>query len=148
MQHNLLQEMLHRVEVGRRAYICPPPPSVMSPTLDNFTLPAKCAGCGYGHNVNEAVMLVVLPCKHTYHSVCFATLCAFTDQCMVQYCSMAIPRDAQSTVIWGDGKIFTSLSVLPSNVLMLLSIAAMLDPSAIMLFNSATMLANTAMYAS
>ncbi|MCO5608809.1 hypothetical protein L7F22_063026 [Adiantum nelumboides] len=46
MQHNLLQEMLHRVEVGRRAYICPPPPSVMSPTLDNFTLPAKCAGCG------------------------------------------------------------------------------------------------------
>ncbi|MCO5600573.1 hypothetical protein L7F22_054687 [Adiantum nelumboides] len=45
MQHNLLQEMLHRVEVGRRAYICPPPPSVMSPTLDNFTLPAKCAGC-------------------------------------------------------------------------------------------------------
>ncbi|MCO5592711.1 hypothetical protein L7F22_046714 [Adiantum nelumboides] len=46
MQHNLLQEMLHRVEVGRRAYICPPPPSVMSPTLDNFTLPVKCAGCG------------------------------------------------------------------------------------------------------
>ncbi|MCO5572553.1 hypothetical protein L7F22_026308 [Adiantum nelumboides] len=46
MQHNLLQEMLHRVEVGRRAYICPPPPSVMSPTLDNFTLPAKCVGCG------------------------------------------------------------------------------------------------------
>ncbi|MCO5576825.1 hypothetical protein L7F22_030645 [Adiantum nelumboides] len=46
MQHNLLQEMLHRVEVGHRAYICPPPPSVMSPTLDNFTLPAKCAGCG------------------------------------------------------------------------------------------------------
>ncbi|MCO5577808.1 hypothetical protein L7F22_031641 [Adiantum nelumboides] len=46
MQHNLLQEMLHRVEVGRRAYICPPPPSVMSPTLDNFTLPAKYAGCG------------------------------------------------------------------------------------------------------
>ncbi|MCO5553643.1 hypothetical protein L7F22_007168 [Adiantum nelumboides] len=46
MQHNLLQEMLHRVEVGRRAYICPHPPSVMSPTLDNFTLPAKCAGCG------------------------------------------------------------------------------------------------------
>ncbi|MCO5547936.1 hypothetical protein L7F22_001391 [Adiantum nelumboides] len=46
MQHNLLQEMLHRVEVGRRACICPPPPSVMSPTLDNFTLPAKCAGCG------------------------------------------------------------------------------------------------------
>ncbi|MCO5564146.1 hypothetical protein L7F22_017802 [Adiantum nelumboides] len=45
MQHNLLQEMLHRVEVGRRAYICPPPPSVMSLTLDNFTLPAKCAGC-------------------------------------------------------------------------------------------------------
>ncbi|MCO5575989.1 hypothetical protein L7F22_029796 [Adiantum nelumboides] len=45
MQHNLLQEMLHRVEVGRRAYICPPPPSVMSPTLDNFTLLAKCAGC-------------------------------------------------------------------------------------------------------
>ncbi|MCO5577425.1 hypothetical protein L7F22_031257 [Adiantum nelumboides] len=45
MQHNLLQEMLHRVEVGRRAYIYPPPPSVMSPTLDNFTLPAKCAGC-------------------------------------------------------------------------------------------------------
>ncbi|MCO5613195.1 hypothetical protein L7F22_067471 [Adiantum nelumboides] len=105
MQHNLLQEMLHRVEVGRRAYICPPPPSVMSPTLDNFTLPAKCAGCGYGHNVNEALMLVVLPCKHTYHSVCFATLCAFTDQCMVQYCSMAIPRDAQSTVIWGDDTV-------------------------------------------
>ncbi|MCO5553172.1 hypothetical protein L7F22_006693 [Adiantum nelumboides] len=103
MQHNLLQEMLHRVEVGRRAYICPPPPSVMSPTLDNFTLPAKRAGCGYGHNVNEALMLVVLSCKHTYHSVCFATLCAFTDQCMVQYCSMAIPRDAQSTVLWGDG---------------------------------------------
>ncbi|MCO5613296.1 hypothetical protein L7F22_067572 [Adiantum nelumboides] len=47
MQHNLLQEMLHRVEVGRWAYICPPPPSVMSPTLDNFTLPAKCARCGY-----------------------------------------------------------------------------------------------------
>ncbi|MCO5582531.1 hypothetical protein L7F22_036429 [Adiantum nelumboides] len=46
MQHNLLQEMLHRVEVGRRVYICPPPPSVMSPTLDSFTLPAKCAGCG------------------------------------------------------------------------------------------------------
>ncbi|MCO5587932.1 hypothetical protein L7F22_041885 [Adiantum nelumboides] len=46
MQHNLLQEMLHRVEVGRRAYIYPPPPPVMSPTLDNFTLPAKCAGCG------------------------------------------------------------------------------------------------------
>ncbi|MCO5600434.1 hypothetical protein L7F22_054547 [Adiantum nelumboides] len=46
MQHNLLQEILHRVEVGHRAYICPPPPSVMSPTLDNFTLPAKCAGCG------------------------------------------------------------------------------------------------------
>ncbi|MCO5559157.1 hypothetical protein L7F22_012750 [Adiantum nelumboides] len=46
MQHNLLQEMLHRVEVGCRAYICPPPPSVMSPTLDNFTLPAKCVGCG------------------------------------------------------------------------------------------------------
>ncbi|MCO5550386.1 hypothetical protein L7F22_003870 [Adiantum nelumboides] len=45
MQHNLLQEMLHRVEVGRRVYICPPPPSVMSPTLDNFTIPAKCAGC-------------------------------------------------------------------------------------------------------
>ncbi|MCO5564522.1 hypothetical protein L7F22_018183 [Adiantum nelumboides] len=45
MQHNLLQEMLHRVEVGHRAYICPPPPSVMSPTLDSFTLPAKCAGC-------------------------------------------------------------------------------------------------------
>ncbi|MCO5614019.1 hypothetical protein L7F22_068299 [Adiantum nelumboides] len=105
MQHNLLQEMLHRIEVGRRAYICPPPPSVMSPTLDNFTLPAKCAGCGYGHNVNEALMLVVLPCKHTYHSVCFATLCAFTDQCMVQYCSMAIPRDAQSTVIWGDANM-------------------------------------------
>ncbi|MCO5554067.1 hypothetical protein L7F22_007593 [Adiantum nelumboides] len=56
MQHNLLQEMLHRVEVGRRAYICPPPSSVMSPTLDNFTLPATCAGCGYGHNVNEANM--------------------------------------------------------------------------------------------
>ncbi|MCO5601301.1 hypothetical protein L7F22_055420 [Adiantum nelumboides] len=105
MQHNLLQEMLHRVEVGRRAYICPPPPSVMSPTLDNFTLPAKCAGCGYGHNVNEALMLVVLSCKHTYHSVCFATLYAFTDQCMVQYCSMAIPRDAQSTVIWGDANM-------------------------------------------
>ncbi|MCO5584653.1 hypothetical protein L7F22_038584 [Adiantum nelumboides] len=105
MQHSLLQEMLHRVEVGRRAYICPPPPYVMSPTLDNFTLPAKCAGCGYGHNVNEALMLVVLPCKHTYHSVCFATLCAFTDQCMVQYCSMAIPRDAQSTVIWGDANM-------------------------------------------
>ncbi|MCO5599998.1 hypothetical protein L7F22_054106 [Adiantum nelumboides] len=105
MQHNLLQEMLHRVEVGRRAYICPPPPSVMSPTLDYFTLPAKCAGCGYGHNVNKALMLVVLPCKHTYHSVCFATLCAFTDQCMVQYCSMAIPRDAQSTVIWGDANM-------------------------------------------
>ncbi|MCO5567598.1 hypothetical protein L7F22_021292 [Adiantum nelumboides] len=105
MQHNLLQEMLHRVEVGRRAYICPPPPSVMSPTLDNFTLPAKCAECGYGHNVNEALMLVVLPCKHTYHSVCFATLCAFTDQCMVQYCSMAIPRDAQLTVIWGDANM-------------------------------------------
>ncbi|MCO5576340.1 hypothetical protein L7F22_030149 [Adiantum nelumboides] len=105
MQHNLLQEMLHRVEVGHRAYICPPPPSVMSPTLDNFTLPAKCAGCGYGHNVNEALMLVVLPCKHTYHSVCFATLCAFTDQCMVQYCSMAIPRDAQLTVIWGDANM-------------------------------------------
>ncbi|MCO5551993.1 hypothetical protein L7F22_005501 [Adiantum nelumboides] len=105
MQHNLLQEMLHRVEVGRRAYIWPPPPSVMSPTLDNFTLPAKCAGCGYGHNVNKALMLVVLPCKHTYHSVCFATLCAFTDQCMVQYCSMAIPRDAQSTVIWGDANM-------------------------------------------
>ncbi|MCO5612523.1 hypothetical protein L7F22_066791 [Adiantum nelumboides] len=102
MQHNLLQEMLHRVEVGRRAYICPPPPSVMSPTLDNFTLPAKCAGCGYGHNVNKALMLVMLPCKHTYHSMCFATLCAFTDQCMPQYCSMAIPRDAESTVIWGD----------------------------------------------
>ncbi|MCO5609089.1 hypothetical protein L7F22_063311 [Adiantum nelumboides] len=101
MQHNLLQEMLHRVEVGRRAYICPPPPFVMSPTLDNFTLPAKCAGCGYGHNVNKALMLV----KHTYHSVCFATLCAFTDQCMVQYCSMAIPRDAQSTVIWGDANM-------------------------------------------
>ncbi|MCO5562765.1 hypothetical protein L7F22_016397 [Adiantum nelumboides] len=46
MQHNLLQEMLHRVEVGRLAYICPPPPFVTSPTLDNFTLPAKCAGCG------------------------------------------------------------------------------------------------------
>ncbi|MCO5608946.1 hypothetical protein L7F22_063164 [Adiantum nelumboides] len=46
MQHNLLQEMLHRVEVGRPTYICPPPPSVMPPTLDNFTLPAKCAGCG------------------------------------------------------------------------------------------------------
>ncbi|MCO5570801.1 hypothetical protein L7F22_024529 [Adiantum nelumboides] len=46
MQHNLLQEMLHRVEVGHHAYICPPPPSVMSPTLDNFTLPAKCAGRG------------------------------------------------------------------------------------------------------
>ncbi|MCO5560154.1 hypothetical protein L7F22_013761 [Adiantum nelumboides] len=46
MQHNLLQEMLHRIEVGRQAYICPTPPSVMSPTLDNFTLPAKCAGCG------------------------------------------------------------------------------------------------------
>ncbi|MCO5571488.1 hypothetical protein L7F22_025228 [Adiantum nelumboides] len=46
MQHNLLREMLHRVEVGRRAYICPPPPSVMSPTLDNFTLLANCAGCG------------------------------------------------------------------------------------------------------
>ncbi|MCO5552413.1 hypothetical protein L7F22_005924 [Adiantum nelumboides] len=46
MQHNLLQEMLYRVEVGRRAYICPPSPSVMSPTLDNFTLLAKCAGCG------------------------------------------------------------------------------------------------------
>ncbi|MCO5602663.1 hypothetical protein L7F22_056799 [Adiantum nelumboides] len=49
MQHNLLQEMLHRVEVGRRAYTCPPPPSVMSPTLDNFTLHEKCAGltfCG------------------------------------------------------------------------------------------------------
>ncbi|MCO5606499.1 hypothetical protein L7F22_060687 [Adiantum nelumboides] len=105
MQHNLLQEMLHRVEVEHRAYICPPPPSVMSPTLDNFTLPAKCAGCEYGHNVNEALMLVVLPCKHTYHSVCFATLCAFTDQCMVQYCSMAIPRDAQSTVIWGDDTV-------------------------------------------
>ncbi|MCO5582003.1 hypothetical protein L7F22_035893 [Adiantum nelumboides] len=105
MQHNLLQEMLHRVEVGRRAYICPPPPSVMSPTLDNFTLPAKCAGCGYGHNVNKALMLVVLSCKHTYHSVCFATMCAFTDQCMVQYCSMAIPRDAQSTVIWGDANM-------------------------------------------
>ncbi|MCO5597072.1 hypothetical protein L7F22_051146 [Adiantum nelumboides] len=105
MQHNLLQEMWHRVEVGRRAYICPPPPSVMSPTLDNFTLPAKCAGCGYGHNVNKALMLVVLPCKHTYHSVCFATLCAFTDQCMAQYCSMAIPRDAQSTVIWGDANM-------------------------------------------
>ncbi|MCO5594993.1 hypothetical protein L7F22_049030 [Adiantum nelumboides] len=105
MQHNLLQEMLHRVEVGRQAYICPPPPSVMSPTLDNFTLPAKYAGCGYGHNVNEALMLVVLPCKHTYHSVCFATLCAFTDQWMVQYCSMAIPRDAQSTVIWGDDTV-------------------------------------------
>ncbi|MCO5584335.1 hypothetical protein L7F22_038259 [Adiantum nelumboides] len=102
MQHILLQEMLHRVEVGRRAYICPPPPSVMSPTLDNFTLPTKCAGCKYGHNVKEALMLVVLPCKHTYYSLCFATLCAFTDQCMVQYCSMAIPRDAQSTVIWGD----------------------------------------------
>ena len=41
-----------------------------------------------------------------------------------------------------------TFSVLPSNVLMLLSIAAMLDPSAIMLFNSAIMLANTAMYAS
>ncbi|MCO5587175.1 hypothetical protein L7F22_041122 [Adiantum nelumboides] len=103
--HNLLQEMLHRVEVGRRAYICPPPPSVMSPTLDNFTLPAKCAGCGYGHNVKEALMLVVLSCKHTYQSVGFATLCAFTDQCMVQYCSMAIPRDAQSTVIWGDANM-------------------------------------------
>ncbi|MCO5587955.1 hypothetical protein L7F22_041908 [Adiantum nelumboides] len=105
MQHNLLQEMLHRVEVGRRANICPPPSFVMSPILDNFTLPVKCAGCGYGHNVNEALMLVVLPCKHTYHSVCFATLCAFTDQCMVQYCSMAIPRDAQSTVIWGDANM-------------------------------------------
>ncbi|MCO5588622.1 hypothetical protein L7F22_042579 [Adiantum nelumboides] len=105
MQHNLLQEMLHRVEVGLRAYICPPPPSVMSPTLDNFTLPVKCAGCRYGHNVNEALMLVVLSCKHTYHSVCFAILCAFTDQCMVQYCSMAIPRDAQSTVIWGDANM-------------------------------------------
>ncbi|MCO5590547.1 hypothetical protein L7F22_044518 [Adiantum nelumboides] len=105
MQHNLLQEMLHRVEVGRRAYICPPPPSIMSPTLDNFTLPAKCAECEYGHNVNEALMLVVLPCKHTYHSMCFAILCAFTDQCMVQYCSMAIPRDAQSTVIWGDANM-------------------------------------------
>ncbi|MCO5576807.1 hypothetical protein L7F22_030627 [Adiantum nelumboides] len=46
MQHNLLQEMLHRVEVGRQAYICPPPPFVMSLTLDNFTLPAKYAGCG------------------------------------------------------------------------------------------------------
>ncbi|MCO5577940.1 hypothetical protein L7F22_031777 [Adiantum nelumboides] len=105
MQHNLLQEMLHRVEVGRRAYIYPPPPSVMSPTLDNFTLPAKCAGCEHGHNVNEALMLVVLLCKHTYHSVCFATLCAFMDQCMVQYCSMAIPRDAQSTVIWRDANM-------------------------------------------
>ncbi|MCO5593672.1 hypothetical protein L7F22_047688 [Adiantum nelumboides] len=105
MQHNMLQEMLHRVEVGRLAYICLPPPSVMSPTLDNFTLPAKCAGCEYGHNVNKALMLVVLPCKHTYHSVCFATLCAFTDQCMVQYCSMAIPQDAQSTVIWGDANM-------------------------------------------
>ncbi|MCO5548178.1 hypothetical protein L7F22_001636 [Adiantum nelumboides] len=105
MQNNLLQEMLHRVEVGRRAYICPPPSSVMSPTLDNFTLPTKCAGWGYGHNVNKALMLVVLPCKHTYHSVCFATLCAFTDQCMVQYCSMAIPRDAQSIVIWGDANM-------------------------------------------
>ncbi|MCO5572353.1 hypothetical protein L7F22_026106 [Adiantum nelumboides] len=52
MQHNLLQEMLHRVEVGRRAYICPPPPFVMSPTLDNFTLPTKCAGCGLA-NVKE-----------------------------------------------------------------------------------------------
>lgn len=108
MQHNLLQEMLRRVAVGNRVYICPPPPSVMSPTLDNFTLPAKCAGCGHGYNVNEAVMLVALPCKHTYHLVCFATMCAYTDQCMVQYCSMAIPRDAQSTVLWGDGKIFTS----------------------------------------
>ncbi|MCO5576066.1 hypothetical protein L7F22_029873 [Adiantum nelumboides] len=49
MQHDVLQEMLHRVEVGRRAYICPPPPSVMSPTLDNFTLPAKCARCGSMH---------------------------------------------------------------------------------------------------
>ncbi|MCO5610582.1 hypothetical protein L7F22_064821 [Adiantum nelumboides] len=49
MQHNLLQEMLHRIEVGCRAYICPPPPSVMSPTLDNFTLPAKCAGCRSMH---------------------------------------------------------------------------------------------------
>ncbi|MCO5592041.1 hypothetical protein L7F22_046035 [Adiantum nelumboides] len=46
MQHNMLQEMLHRVEVGHQAYIGPPPPSFMSPTLDNFTLPAKCAGCG------------------------------------------------------------------------------------------------------
>ena len=61
MQHNVLQEMLRRVAVGNRVYICPPPPSVMSPTLDNFTLPAKCAGCGHGYNVNEAVMLAVLP---------------------------------------------------------------------------------------
>lgn len=109
MQYALLVQMLSKLAEGQQMCLFPSPP-VVSHTIDNLSIVGKCAGCGQGFKVDEALTLVVLPCKHPYHSMCFATLCTFRDKCISPYCTMVVPH---LTVAWEAGKdlcfIFTCI---------------------------------------
>ena len=70
MEYDLLFEMQQQAFTGRYTCIFFQTSSSRLPVDEKLEVQGKCVACGLPVLNQEVHILVVLPCKHAYHSLC------------------------------------------------------------------------------
>lgn len=83
--------------------LCLVPTPYQAPIVDQHVIhwEGKCAGCGEPLASLDVVGMYMLPCKHKYHPLCFASLLASRLTCSSHCYGKTIPESALSMLLGG-----------------------------------------------
>ena len=89
------------------ACILPQISSSRLPVDEKLEVQGKCVACRLPVLNQKVHILMVLPCKHVYHSLCFSVTRQLRKKCRAQDCNMQIPSSALDCVGYpvGGGKL-------------------------------------------
>lgn len=100
-----MNDLVKQVEKRQVPTLALVPPVARHSVKGTLVIQNECVACGLSIEDSEVVGVYMLPCRHPYHPICFATMCYTREDCVQIGCSQSIPPSARQIVLGCPGKL-------------------------------------------
>eukprot|EP00250_Pteridium_aquilinum_P011774 c20297_g2_i1 orf=210-1802(-) len=111
-QSCFVNDLVKQVEKRQVPALALAPPAVRPSVKGTLVIQDECVACGLSIEDSDLVGIYMLPCRHPYHPICFATMCHTREDCVQIGCKQIIPNAAKKMVL-GRPQVLLEQSLLP-----------------------------------